>query len=44
MYLFSESADPAAPPNRIAIVAADGSGERKVFPMAVSGTSGTVAQ
>ncbi|HEY6802219.1 MAG TPA: protein kinase [Pyrinomonadaceae bacterium] len=44
MYLFSESPDPVAPPNRIAVVPVDGGGERKVFPISVSGTSGTIAQ
>ncbi|HJX93881.1 MAG TPA: protein kinase [Pyrinomonadaceae bacterium] len=44
IYTFAESPDPFAPPNRIAVMPFEGSGETKVFEIGQSGTVTTVVQ
>jgi len=44
MYLFAESADPFAPPNRVAIVPFEGEGDRKTLEIPASSTTAIVVQ
>ena len=44
MYLFAESADPFAPPNRVAVVPFAGEGESKTFEIPASSTTAIVVQ
>jgi serine/threonine protein kinase/Tol biopolymer transport system component len=44
MFMFSESPDPFAPPNRLAIIPFGSDGQLQEFPIATSGTTPTVAQ
>jgi len=43
-FLFAQSADPFAPPNRLALIPFEGGEIVKTFEIALSGTVGTVAQ